>query len=294
MSTTKMRLKDELIRDWVNAIDRQDLINLLKDWDFKIKKESNSKFELFKRTAGNKLTTEQFQKLWLLKEKNCLKNRSWVLYRYDSSKIENIGDLSQLKEKLNQILKKNIKKGFYLILDKFEGLGVYIVFDFEGSPRVIEELGLKFHIHHSIQRIRCLLGNNGYIQISGISKIRINLCLNVLEDLLETKIEEILIYSYVIREFLQHMRPIEKLVVSCPREMSGFSGVERITVEGPNVVEGMEDLRSRQEILFNFEGLSKLGAWSTVKSKNAKIDVQGKIKLGDEDTKRKVLYFLRS
>ena len=90
------------------------------------------------------------------------------------------------------------------------------------------------------------------------------------------------------------MKPIQKLVVSCPREMGGFSGEDRITVEGPNVVEGMEDLRARQEILFNFAGLSKLGAWSFVRSKNAKIDVQGKIKFGDEDTKNKVLHFLRS
>ncbi|MFX1449932.1 MAG: hypothetical protein ACFFCM_03750 [Promethearchaeota archaeon] len=294
MSTTKVSLESELIKDWVKIIDRQDLVDLLKDWGYKINEESISKFEIFENTVGNKLTDDQFQKLWLLKEKNGLKNRNWVLYRYDSSKIEPIKDLEQLKENLSQNLNKEIKTDFHLILDNFEGLGIYIVFDFEGSPKIIEELGLKFHVHTSIQRIRCLLGNNGYIQISGVSKMRINLCLRILEEVFQIKIEDVPIFSYVIRDFIQQMKPIEKLVVSCPREMGGFSGVERITVEGPNVVEGMEDLRSRQEILFNFEGLSKLGAWSTVKSKNAKIDVQGKIKLGDEETKVKVLYFLRS
>ncbi len=294
MSSTKIQLKDELVRHLVKLINRQDLINLLEDWKFKIKETNLSKFELIKSTVGNTLTTEQFQDLWLLKEKNYLKNRNWILYRYDSSKIEKIADLVEFKEEITQELNKKIQSDFNLTLDKFEGLGLYIVFDFEGSPRITEELGFKFHVYHSIERIRCLIGNNGYIQISGVSKIRINLCLKLLEELLETKIEGVPIYSYVIRDFIQQMKPIEKLVVSCPREMGGFSGVERITVEGPNVVEGMEDLRSRQEILFNFEGLSKLGAWSTVKSKNAKIDVQGQIKLGDDETKGKVLYFLRS
>ena len=112
------------------------------------------------------------------------------------------------------------------------------------------------------------------------------------QELLNTKIEPVPIYSYVIRDFIYKMGPIQKLTIVCPREMGGFSGVERITVEGPDVVNGMEDLRSRQEILFNFQGLSKLGAWTTVKSNKARMNVYGSLSFKDKETKEKVLKFI--
>ncbi|MHA1385049.1 MAG: hypothetical protein ACTSR3_14975 [Candidatus Helarchaeota archaeon] len=294
MSST-IKLSDELIRNWVNSVSRQDIKELIKKWGFKIENEHLSKFEIFKKAIGNKLSNEQFQKFWLLKEKNAIKNRNWALYRYDSSKIKDLQDLDKFKNSLIEVLKEElkIKVEFAILLDRFDDLGVYLVFDFKGSPKIIEDFGFKFHLFHSIRRVRCLLGSNDYIQISGVSKNIEKLCLKALEKVLDLKIQVVPIYSYAVRDFIQQMKPIQKLVVVCPREMGGFSGVERITVEGPNVVEGMEDLRSRQEILFNFEGLSKLGAWTVVKSKSAKIDVHGKIKLGDKDTEGKVLYFLR-
>ncbi len=296
MSSSNIILKDELVRDWVKLVPREELKELLADWGHNVKEEYFSKFEMFKKFVGNKLPYEQFRRFWLLKEKGSFKNRHWTLYRFDSSKMKDFKDLSSLKNKIKTVLNEELKPKieFQLILEEFKDLGIYLVFDFKGFPRIIEEFGFKFHLHHSIQRIRCLLGENNYIQVSGLSRSKVNLCIKVLEKVLNLKIEGVPIYSYVVRDFIQQMKPIQKLVVVCPREMGGFSGVERITVEGPNVVDGMEDLRSRQEILFNFEGLSKLGAWSIVKTEKAKIDVQGRIRLGDEETKGKILYFLRA
>ncbi|MHA1378746.1 MAG: hypothetical protein ACTSRG_10225 [Candidatus Helarchaeota archaeon] len=290
-----IRLKDELIKEWVNLISRDDLKIFLKKWGYKIEEEHLTKFEMFKKAIGNKLTNEQFQKFWLLKEKSGFKNRNWALYRFDSKKMEDIEDLNQLKKSITNEMDKiiNSKLEYAIYIEKFEDLGTYIIFDFKGSPRIIEDFGFKFKLFHNIQRIRCLVGIDNFIQISGFSKGKIDQCLRVIEAVFKIKTQSVPIYSYAVRDFIQQMKPIQKLVVVCPREMGGFSGVERITVEGPNVVDGMEDLRSRQEILFNFEGLSKLGAWTVVKSKNAKIDVHGKIRLGDKDTKGKVLYFLR-
>lgn len=235
MSTINIKLKNELIKEWVKSIARQDLINLLKNWNFQVKEEHFSKFELFKKAADNKLTNEQFLEFWLLKEIGEFKNRNWVFFRYDSSSLEKFADINLLKDEINQKLTEelNANMNFNLIVHKFENKGIYIVFTFKGSPQILEEFGFKFQVHNSIQRVRCLLGYNNIIQISSFNKSKTNLCLKVLRDILDTKIEDVPIYSYAIRDFIQQMKPIEKIVIVCPREMGGFSGVERITIEGP-------------------------------------------------------------
>ncbi|MHA1143370.1 MAG: hypothetical protein ACTSRW_01405 [Candidatus Helarchaeota archaeon] len=291
--TDKIELDDFILKDFLRPLTVQSVEDLLKHWGYQVNNSKKSKLNLFKDAIGASLTKEQFHDLWLLREKiTVIKNRNWKVLKFDPKKFKELSneDLkSQLqKEIANRIIEKDRFSLLIQVLDEGE---LYVIVDLEGNPRIVEEFDHDFKIIYPIQRIRLILEKNGIARLNGGSPQLHSQYIEVLENVLETTFTPQQIFSYVLRDFVYKTSPIKKISLVCPREMGGFSGVERITVEGPDVVRGMDDLRSRQEILFNFDGLSKLGAWVKVHSQSAKLDVNGNIQVSDVKTKKHVLKF---
>ncbi|NHI94606.1 MAG: hypothetical protein EAX96_19095 [Candidatus Lokiarchaeota archaeon] len=288
-----IELNNNVLKNFLAPISFQALKDLIKSWkNGEIGDNYDSKLSLFTSVMGNSIEEDKFKELFLLRESfSTLSNKNWKIFKFQLESLENI-DIDNLKEQLKEKLKKLSYNKFNINVFNVVDLGIYIIIDLPTTPRVIEEMDFSFKVYQPIERLRFLFNKEGFVQVFVISEIKQAKFLQIFEELLNTKITSVPIYSYVIRDFIYKMSPIQKLTVVCPREMGGFSGVEKITVEGPDVVNGMEDLRSRQEILFNFQGLSKLGAWTTVKCKTAKMNVYGNLKIKDKETKEKIFKFI--
>jgi len=288
-----IELDNSALKSILAPINIISLKNLLESWNFEVNDDDlDSKVALFISVVGNKLELGKYQELFLLREmSSVLKTRNWKIYKSEPPSIET-DHIDQLEDALMVELKQLNYENVNVNVFNIKELGVYIIIDLPTAPRVVEELNFNFQVYQPIERLRFLFNTDGYVQISVVSEVKRQKFVKILEDILDVKIAPVQVYSYVIRDFIYKMTPIRKLTVVCPREMGGFSGVEKITVEGPDVVNGMEDLRSRQEILFNFQGLSKLGAWTTVKSDKAKMNVYGDISIKDKDTKEKIFKFI--
>lgn len=291
----KIELNEVVLKDLLMPLTLNSIIELLKKWGHDIKAVPKSKVKLFKEKVGKTLSGAQFHELWLLREKRTvMRNRNWKLFKFSPEKLKSIS-IDQLKTKLKSaIIPKIAKKDqFQISIDSLDEGDIYIVADFKGKPRIVEEFNREFKIMHPIQRIRLILDKMGLARINGGSPQTYSKYLDVIARLLETEFVPQQVFSYVLRDFVYKVQPIKKISLVCPREMGGFSGVERITVEGPDVVRGMDDLRSRQEVLFNFDGLSKLGAWTTVESNTVKLDVNGHVQISDENIKKRILEFIQ-
>ncbi len=288
-----IELDNSVLKSILAPINFTSLKNLLETWNYEVKDDGyDSKISLFISVVGNKIERGKYQDLFLLREmSSVIQTKSWKIYKSQPEKIENV-DIDQLQDAIATNLKEINHEKFNVNVFNIKELGIYIVIDLPSTPRVVEELNFNFRVYQPIERLRFLFNKEGFIQISVVSDVKRQVFIDLLENVLDVKITPVQIYSYVIRDFIYKMTPIQKLTVVCPREMGGFSGVEKITVEGPDVVNGMEDLRSRQEILFNFQGLSKLGAWTTVKSDKAKMNVFGDLSIKDENIKEKIFKFI--
>ena len=291
----QVELNAEILKDFLMPLSFEAIVTLLRKWGYDVNSQNKSKVKLFQETVGNTLSGEKFHDLWLLREMNTVvKNRNWKILRFSSKKIQSIS-IVDLKAQLEAAIESNIvQKGkFKITIDEIDKNEYYIVADFQGKPKIIEELGEGLKVIHPVRRIRMILDTaTGVARLNGGSPQGFSKYIKVLEKVLDSELTSQPIYSYVLRDFVQKVRPIRRISLVCPREMGGFSGVERITVEGPDVVAGMDDLRSRQEILFNFDGLSKLGAWTTVHSRLAKIDVKGNVQISDPKMKERLLKFI--
>ena len=288
-----IELDKSVLQSILAPINFDALKNLLESWDLEIKDNGiDSKVALFISVVGTKIEHEKFQELFLLRElSSAVQTKNWKIFKAEPQNIDT-EHLDQLADAITTELKALNHENVNVNVFHVKELGVYIIIDLPTTPRVVEQLNFNFQVYQPIERLRFLFNNDGYLQISVVSDVKRQQFIKMFENVLDVKISPIQIFSYVIRDFIYKMTPIQKLTVVCPREMGGFSGVEKITVEGPDVVNGMEDLRSRQEILFNFQGLSKLGAWTTVKSDKAKMNVYGDLSIKDKETKEKIFKFI--
>ncbi|MHC1591091.1 MAG: hypothetical protein ACXQS8_03325, partial [Candidatus Helarchaeales archaeon] len=278
---------------FIRPISMGALKELIKGWGYQIDNNVSSKLNLFTNSVGLTLTKEQFHQLWLLREKvTVIRNRYWKIFKFDSEKLANLG-IDELKARLLDSLKDGFgnEDEFRLSVDLLNDDEFYVVLHSRGAPRMIEEFDEGMKIIHPVQKIRLILEKNGYARLNGGAPVQYEKFLSAIEKALGANLRPLQIFSYVLRDFVHNTSPIRRISLVCPREMGGFSGVERITVEGPDVVRGMDDLRSRQEVLFNFDGLSKLGAWTKVDAKMVKLDVKGNVQISDEKMKKHVLNF---
>lgn len=87
---------------------------------------------------------------------------------------------------------------------------------------------------------------------------------------------KILFPAYLIKDLIRSSKDVSSASISCPREISGTSGISKIIFQGSNVGTGISELNKRQEI-----DLSKLGTWTEMQSGDLYISVDGKLKFKD-------------
>ncbi len=291
---TEFQFTSEILREFLNPIGIEDILDLLKQWGLETGETDLSKLDLFLKMVGTKLSQNQFENLWLLREKIViLRSRSWIVFRIKDKGL-NISDSQDLQKKCINYLKKRHLE-FNNQIKAFElNDEIYLTLIYHGPFRLYEEDSFQFKVIQPIQRIRCLIDlKDGIIRINGRSVSKIQLILIMLEEIFDTKLKKVAIPAYKISDFVKAESPIKKLTVTCPRTVGGFSGIEKIVIEGPNVVEGLYNLQSRQEIPFSYQGLQKVGPWTEAKSAKARITNRGDIQIKDENQENRLLKLIQ-
>lgn len=280
----------EILRELLNPINKEELLTLLKDWGIKKIAQELNKVETFLKSVGTKLSQKQIEDLWLLREKELIfRSRSWILFKFTKNSQE-IKDFHNIQQQFEQYLvshqlKFNNEIKLYTLRDE-----IYINLIYHGPFRLYEENTYDFKVIRSVQRIRCLINLKlGILRMNGRSLSKIQLLLSMIKEMFGINPKKIPIPAYIISDFIKDEKPIKKLIVTCPRMVGGFSGIEKIVVEGPNVVEGLYNLQSRQEIPFSFQGLQKVGPWTEAKSNSARITNRGEIQISDESHQERLL-----
>lgn len=284
----------EILREFLKPIKIEALLDLFKQWGIESTDRDKSKLNLFLKEVGMNVSYKQIEDLWLLRERTLIfRSRSWIVFRIKEGDLK-ISDPQDLQKSCKKFLRRshlefnNTVKVFKLE-EEF-----YLTLIYHGPFRLYEEEVFQFRVSQPIQRIRCLINlKEGIIRINGRSVTKIQVILAMLEAIFGDKPRRIPIPAYKIGDFVKVETPIQKLTVSCPRTVGGFSGIEKIVVEGPNVVEGLYNLQSRQEIPFSFQGLQKVGPWTEAKSASARITNRGDIQIKDEKDEERLLKLIQ-
>ncbi len=274
----------EILREFLNPINREELIKLLKQWGMKNLDLDLDKVDLFLKLVGAQLSGQQLEDLWLLREKILIfRSRNWFIFLF-SEKVEEIRDLQDLQKQCTKYLVEH-ELEFNNEIKVFKiGEEIYINLIYHGPFRLYEENFFDFKVIRSIQRIRCILNiEKGIIRINGRSRSKIQIIIEILKEIFAIEPKRVRIPAYKISDFVKAEKTIKKMTVTCPRTVGGFSGIEKITIEGSNVVDGLYNLQSRQEIPFSFQGLQKVGPITAASSDNARISNRGEVQISHEE-----------
>ncbi|HUY00733.1 MAG TPA: hypothetical protein VMV49_14325 [Candidatus Deferrimicrobium sp.] len=288
------QVNPEILHEFLKFIELKDLLALLESWGSKKPQLEETKLDTLLKAVGSLLTLPQLEDLWLLREKGVVfKSRNWIFFQFNDNphKIKTSQDLEQKCQeylKIHNLEFNNTVRCFKL------GEEIYFTLIFKGESRIIEEEVFQYKLIRPIQRIRCLINlGKGFLKINGRSIYKIKICLTMLEEILGVKLKKLTVPSYKIGDFVKEEKPITKLKVSCPQIVGGFSGIEKIILEGPNVIDGLYNLQARQEVKFNFEGLQKIGPFSLAQSTTARLNNQGEIQISDEKQQDRLLKLLQ-
>lgn len=291
---TGFRFTPEILREFLNPITKEELIHLLKQWGLKNIDSDLDKVDLFLKLVGVQLSSQQLEDLWLLREKVLIfRSRNWIIFQ-SKEKNENKIDIQDVRERCTKYLVDQ-ELEFNNDIQVFEvGEGIYINLIYHGPFRLYEEDLFDFKISRSIQRVRCLLNlKNGVLRINGRSRSKIRIVLDMIKEIFGIEPKRLRIPAYKISDFVKAEAPIQKLSVTCPRTVGGFSGIEKITIEGSNVVDGLYNLQSRQEIPFSYQGLQKLGPITSASSSVVRVNNRGEVQISDDDHQEKLFQILQ-
>jgi hypothetical protein len=283
-SALEYHFAPETLREFLKPIKRENLLELLNQWGIENLDPNLNKLELFLTEVGTNLTRRQMEDLWLVREKILtFRTRSWIVFAYQGD-ARNFTEIQTFKQKcLDFLVNHRLEFNNSIEILKMNH-HFYISLVYRGPFRLFEQDIFQFGVIQPIQRTRCLINlKRGIIRINSRSSSKMQLVLAMLEEVLGIKLKKIPIPAYKISDFVKSEGPIKKLTVTCPRTVGGFEGIEKITVEGSDVVQGLYNLQSRQEIQFSYQGLQKLGPWTAAKSDNARITYRGEVQVDDEN-----------
>jgi len=77
---------------------------------------------------------------------------------------------------------------------------------------------------------------------------------------------------------------VERASFACDSQLSGVKGIQKITIEGDNVFDGIKGLKARQEIDFR-----RVGPLIEAETSKVYASTEGKVILKDKKAKNRIL-----
>ncbi len=271
----------KVLEKLIEGVQLGDLQQLVESWGYNIKENEKIKqnIDLLNALNINAFSRSQFADLWALKS---LKGKVWKKYKVIDPLPARLG-ITTLKKGLKTALKsedadkKYTPQVFKISRDLF-----HIVLEFIDKPFLVENgSAFSYQLIEPIKRISSILDRNEeivYIETNDgknlVDSRNFEILENVLKKTLKTSFERVKVRPFELKEIAdKSSKSWKKVVFVTPREISGIEGVDRITVEGKDVVFGLKDIASRHEV-----NLEKVGAWSIIENDELLLSLDGRVK----------------
>lgn len=276
----KVKLSKDVLQILFKPMSNKVVQNLVKGWGFgpvgNLKKE-----EIVNVLDGKELILPKFLDLLLLNDMNTVfKVNMWDLYNYSNS-ITDI-DVNDLENVLNQTLKSD--KASFRVFELSKGKEYYVVYSFEEEPLLVEQWDFDYKVINQVSRIRGIINlDKQTLLIGGDSNKKVEEFKKTLQKALSTKFSPITIPPYVLQEFTEN-ETVEKAAFACDSQISGVKGIQKITLEGKDIIGAIKGLQARQEIDFR-----RVGPLIEAETPKIYLSTEGKIIMKDQKTKDKIL-----
>lgn len=277
----KISVNPQILEKLIEGVQLGDLQQLVESWGYKIQKNEEIKqnIDLMNTLNIKAFSRSQFADLWALK---ALKGKIWKKYKVVDPLPPRLG-LTTLKKGLKTVLNsEDLDKKYISHIFKLNPNMFHIVLEFTDKPFLVENgKAFSYQLIKPITRISSILDRNEnmvYIETSNGKNLvdlkNFEILENVLKKTLKTTFERSRVRPFELKEIAdKSSKSLKKVVFVTPREISGIEGVDRITVEGENVVFGLKDIASRHEV-----NLEKVGAWSMIENDELLLSLDGRVK----------------
>ncbi|MFX1486185.1 MAG: hypothetical protein ACFFBS_03615 [Promethearchaeota archaeon] len=279
-------VSEDALLNLVEGINSKQVVRLLRRWGHKIKpgnpKENNAK--LIHKYVGNSISNEQLEDLWLLREQHVIfKKLGWRLFELDM-RMKKMSP-EALEERLNAILKEErlTKTTRCRVYDLGRRSLQYVSFIFKERDNIFESWKSKFKIFKPVWKARCILDYDHSVIRVNAENDNLEVVLNILGTVMGGSLKSIRLPPYILKELAEEDL-VTRIVLLSSTEVTGAKGVGRIVLEGKDVMRGVEELRTRQEI-----DLNKLGVLLEVGTKSLKANVEGIVWTEDENKMNRFL-----
>ncbi|WXG41592.1 MAG: hypothetical protein WED07_12650 [Candidatus Freyarchaeum deiterrae] len=243
------------------------------------------KDEIIEILDGKELIFPKFLDLLLLYDMNTVfKEDEWSVYNY-SKPIESI-DTNGLENILKRMLKSidNSSRANFNVFEISKDKEYYLVYSYEEKPLLVEQWDFDYTVINPVNHVRCILNlEKQTLLIGGDSKKKVDEVIKTLQKVIAAKFAPITIPPYVLQEIMEN-ETVEKASFAGDSQFSGVKGIQKITLEGDNILDAIEGLKSRQGIDFR-----KVGPLIEAKTPKIYISTDGKIITKDQKTRDKIL-----
>jgi len=281
VTEAKISLNAQILEKLIEGVQLGDLQQLIESWGYNIQETEGIKqnIDLLKALNINAFSKSQFADLWALK---ALKGKTWKKYKVVDPLPSRLG-LTTLKKGLKTALNsEDLDKKYTPQVFKINPNLFHIVLEFINKPFLVENgSAFSYKLIEPITRISSILDRNEemvYIETGDgknlVDSRNFKILENVLKKTLRTSFERAKVRPFELKEIAdKSSKSWKKVVFVTPREISGIEGVDRITVEGKDVVFGLKDIASRHEV-----NLEKVGAWSIIENDEFLLSLDGRVK----------------
>jgi hypothetical protein len=268
ISEGQISIDPQILEKLLDGIALGDLLRLFESWGYKTQenKDITQNIDLFNELRINAISKSQFADLWALKARSTLKNKTWKQFKIVDPLPPTLS-VATLNKRLDAVLtSEGLINKYTPHVFELDTHQLHIILEFIDEPLVIEaESPFSYQLIKPITRLSSILDHEKkmiYIEIgdgrNSVNAKNFEHFENILKKALETSFERVRVRPYELKELADKIL-LKKVVFVCPREISGIEGVDKITVEGDNVANGLRDIASRHEVV-----IEKIGAWAEI------------------------------
>ena len=277
----KVKLKKEVLRFLFKPLSTKAVQRLVKSWGFEtvgdLKKE-----EIINILKGKEVILPKFLDLLLLYDQNTVfKHGTWYVYKYNNT-LENI-DARELERVLNEKLAGR-GKAVFNVFEISRNKEYYIIYLYEEGALLVQQWDYNYRVVKPVAHIRGILNlEKQTLLIGGDSNKKLEEFRKTLQKALATKFTPVRFPPYVLQEIAEN-ESVERASFACDSQLSGVKGIQKITIEGDNVFDGIKGLKARQEIDFR-----RVGPLIEAETSKVYASTEGKVILKDKKAKNRIL-----
>lgn len=278
---------------FLDYLTKKELLSALTTPSEKVKKSSleDVKKSVLKEMKAKKISAAKIRKLWTLSLNNLFSSEYQRAYQFTPTKKYDTST------KLKNMLQKNVDE---IIKDsKYDSITSYVAkinsnplhytfnFTFEKVKDFTAYLNLSVSKHVKIS----IFPEIGFCTVFPSEKDDKQKIISKILSSAFPKLNEIKVNALLLRKY-STQETINKLVISTPQEIAGFSGLDVIEFKGPNVVIGLSGLKRRHDA--NVDVITRVGPFTEIESETISLICGKGMKIKNYDGMETLLKVLKS